>query len=57
MTDNLEHGWIVDKLPYDGECETEIHCCKCFEILTSHYKYLGMGRYICEHCEKEEEND
>ena len=55
MIDNLEHGWIVNELPYNGESKQVIHCHQCWkDLVDDDYKYLGFGKYICNDCLSEE---
>lgn len=50
MTNNLEHGWIVDGIDNDDGPDV-VHCCECYKELTDgEYTYLGVGRYICKNC-------
>ena len=50
MTDNLEHGWIVDGIP---ACEDydENFCRYCGKYISEDERiYIGEGKYICKEC-------
>ena len=58
MNDNLEHGWIVDGIPACmDKSEPEFHCVQCRRLIIEGGVSVGFGKYICDECNNEEDDD